>query len=107
MIAEAAPIEVKVYPDRPYRYLTVADTLRENGWRHMTRGYAHRAAGRGDWAKGSFAKAHRNFERASLLEGNSLPPEVQASVQDFADRYRISLIMSGWESGGLAALLGE
>ena len=86
-------------------YLTIADCLRENGWRHMTRGYEHRAAGREDWAKGSFAKARRNFARASLLEENSLPLEVRAKAQDLADRVAAT-IMTDIEGGGVAAILG-
>jgi hypothetical protein len=88
-------------------FMSLADAIRDNGWRHMKRGYAHRAAGHMDWAKGSFAKAQRNFERASLLEGNSLPLEMRASVQDFADRVANSIMSGDSESGGLAALLGE
>jgi hypothetical protein len=106
-IDETGPITEDAWRNVNRPYLTVADGLRENGWRHMTRGYAHRAAGREEWAKGSFAKAQRNFERASLGDVNSLPPEMRASVQDFADRVANSIMSSGSESGGLAALLGE
>jgi hypothetical protein len=66
-------------------YLTIADALREKGWRHMKRGLEHRAAGREEWAKGSFSKAHRKFERAKLFDRPPLDPILERNVQSLAD----------------------
>jgi hypothetical protein len=72
-------------------YLTIADAFRENGWRHMTRGYAHRAAGREEWAKGSFAKAHRNFERAKILDGIGVAG-MREQIQALADNVGATIL---------------
>lgn len=57
----------------PYRYLTVAESLRENAWRHLKRAWGHQDAGRFDWAAGSMRKSHRNFQRAAMLDGDYIP----------------------------------
>src|ERR1700674_3142545 len=57
----------------PFQYFSLADTVRENGWRHMDRALMHREAGHEDWAQGSFRKAIRNFDRADKLDGLDQP----------------------------------
>lgn len=56
------------------RYRTVAESLRDNAWRHVHRAIKHTNEGRFDWAEGSKLKALRNFQRASKLDG--LHPDI-------------------------------
>lgn len=70
--------------------MTLADDLRENGWRHITRGLAHRAAGREDWAHGSFVKAQRNFQGARELDIND--PRLRAVTDTVADRIAANMM---------------
>ena len=78
---------------KSYRYLTMAETLRENGLRHTQRGFAHRAAGREDWAQGSFAKAHRNFESAKMFDGIGAADEVmREQIKSLADKFSDAIL---------------
>lgn len=45
-------------------YWTLAEDIRQNGYRHMRRAAEHAAAGRFDYADGSAIKASRNFAKA-------------------------------------------
>lgn len=49
-------------------FVTIHDTIRRNGERHMLNGMMHSVFGRYGWAAGSYLKAMRNFERARCLE---------------------------------------
>lgn len=60
-------------------YLTVAECLRRNGYRHYCNGMKYLEQGMTKHAFGSFAKAQRNYDRANTLcyeETANILPEV-------------------------------
>ena len=59
------------------KYLTFAETIRENGERHMANAAKWEAAGKPDYAAGSRRKAGRNFLRAKAMELPALPAQLQ------------------------------
>lgn len=50
-----------------FQYLTVAECLRQNGYRHYCNGMKYLEQGLTQHARGSFAKAQRNYDRADIL----------------------------------------
>lgn len=49
-------------------YLSVAECLRQNGYRHYCNGMKYLRQGLTQHARGSFVKAQRNYDRAKLME---------------------------------------
>jgi hypothetical protein len=68
-----------------YRYLTISETIRENGDRHAANARRHMAEGRPEYAAGSMRKAERNWLRAKEFE---CPPNpvADAFVRAIVDR---------------------
>jgi hypothetical protein len=60
------------------KYVSLSETIKQNGERHMANAYRYEAAGLPEYAAGSRRKAERNFARAESLRPEALPPVFEA-----------------------------
>lgn len=60
-------IEITIQQHSNTQYLSVAECLRQNGYRHYCNGMKYLEQGLTQHARGSFAKAQRNYDRADIL----------------------------------------
>lgn len=54
-----------IYPEQSY--ITALECLRRNAYRHYLNGMKYLERGMTQHARGSFAKAQRNYDRANML----------------------------------------
>lgn len=83
-------------------YLTVAECLRRNGYRHYLNGMKYLEQGLTHHARGSFTKAQRNYWRSEVLgDDNHYLNDICAPMFDWFNKEIAETIMSQKVAGTL------
>lgn len=82
-----------------YEYLTVAECLRRNGYRHYCNGMKYLEQGLPAYARGSFIKAQMHYDKAEMFELSSDPIVSIASPIFEEFNKRIAVRIMGWDLG--------